>query len=95
MARQPMVTRTITTTQVNVLCLDVLTGEPSNRQVTIPRTYKTDDAILKVIKPMVETDTFKVVHVVDKVIVESLYGMREQDFIAHATQLPARKSTEE
>ena len=46
MARQPMVTRTIITTKVNVMCLDVEHGEPCNRTITIPRTYKDEKALL-------------------------------------------------
>ena len=34
MARKPMVTRTITTTKCNVLCLDIETAEPFNQVVT-------------------------------------------------------------
>ena len=42
MARVPMVTRTIVATKVNVMCLDVQKGEPFNKSVTVPRTYKDD-----------------------------------------------------
>ena len=81
MARIPMVTRTIITTRVNVLCLDIEHAEPCNRVITIPRTYKDEDAILKKVKPLLETDTLKVVHVVDTEKEETLYGMAEQEFI--------------
>ena len=47
MARTPMVTRTITTTKVNVMCLDVQLGEPCNKVITVPRTYKDDEALMK------------------------------------------------
>lgn len=50
MARLPMVTRTITTTKVNVLCLDIEHAEPCNKVVTIPRTYKDEETILKKVK---------------------------------------------
>lgn len=40
MARTPMVTRTMQTTEVNVLCLNIEEGEPFNEVVTSPRTYK-------------------------------------------------------
>ena len=66
MARLPMVTRTITTTKVNVLCLDIEHAEPCNKVITIPRTYKDEEAILKKVKPLLETETLKVVHVVDR-----------------------------
>ena len=87
MARKPMVTRTITTTQVNVLCLDIVAGEPFNQQVTLPRTYKEDKNLMKAIEEVVNTENVKAVHVVAKEEVEILYGMSEQDFINNAVVL--------
>ena len=87
MARKPMVTRTITTTQVNVLCLDIVAGEPFNQQVTLPRTYKEDKKLMKAIEEVVNTENVKAVHVVAKEEVETLYGMSEQDFITNAVVL--------
>lgn len=91
MARIPMVTRTIVATNVSVMCLDVEQGEPCTRTVTVPRTYKDDGVLLKKVKPMIETDNLKAVHIVAKEEIETLYGMSEQDFIEHATVLPPRK----
>ena len=87
MARLPMVTRTITTTKVNVLCLDIEHAEPCNKVVTIPRTYKDEGAILKKVKPLLETESLKVVHVVDTETEETLYGMTEQEFVELAHPL--------
>jgi len=97
MARVPMVTRTIIATKVTVLCLDVQAGEPFNKTVTVPRVWKDDEKLLKHIKPGLETDTVKAVHVVAKEEIETLYGMSEQDFIEHAEILPPRgtKTTDE
>ena len=90
MARTPMVTRTIVTTKAIIMCLDVEAGEPFNKEVTLPRTYKDEKALLKKAKPLVETDTIKAVHVVDTEEVETLYGMTEQEFIENAQILPPR-----
>lgn len=87
MARKPMVTRTITTTKANVLCMDIQKAEPFNKVVTLPRTYKDDKTLMKKVQEVVETDTVKVVHVVDKEEVETLYGMTEQEFIQKAVVL--------
>lgn len=84
MARKPMVTRTITTTKVNVLCLNIESGEPFNMDVTLPRTYENDKKLLKMVQSVVDNDTVKSVHIVHKEEVETLYGMSEQDFIANA-----------
>ena len=95
MARVPMVTRTIITTKVNVMCLDIETGEPCNRYVVVPRTYKNDEKLLKKVKEVLETETLKPVHIVDKEEIETLYGMSEQEFIEHAEVQPPRKPAEE
>lgn len=87
MARKPMVTRTIVTTKVNVLCVDINNAGPFIKSVTLPRTYKDEKKLLKKVEEIVNTEDVKAVHVVDKEEVETLYGMTEQDFIANATIL--------
>ena len=97
MARKPMVTRTIITTKVNVLCLDVTKAEPFNKVVMLPRTYKDDKALMKKVQEVVDTDDVKAVHVVDKEELETLYGMDEQTFIEQAKVLDpeTRKALDE
>nr|DAJ97967.1 MAG TPA: hypothetical protein [Caudoviricetes sp.] len=96
MARKPMVTRTIITTKVIVLCLDVNSAEPFNETVTLPRTYKDDKKLLKSVEEVINTDTVKAVHIVDKKEIETLYGMTEQDFINNAKILdPATRKEAE
>lgn len=95
MARVPMVTRTITTTKAVVMCVDVEAGEPFNKEVSVPRVYKDKESLLKVVKPLIETETIKAVHIVDKTEIETLYGMTEQEFIEHATVLPERTAKPE
>ena len=96
MARKPMVTRTIITTKVIVLCLDVNSAEPFNETVTLPRTYKDDKKLLKSVEEVINTDTVKAVHIVDKKEIETLYGMTEQDFINNAKVLdPATRKEAE
>lgn len=90
MARTPMVTRTIQTTKANVLCLNIVEGEPFNKVVTLPRTYKDENAMLKVISKMVDNDEVKAVHVVDSYVEETLYGMSEQRFIDLAQVMSPR-----
>ena len=95
MARVPMVSRTIITTKVNVMCLNIETGEPCNRSVVVPRTYKDNEKLLKKVKEVLETETLKPVYIVDKEEIETLYGMSEQEFIELAEVLPPRKAAEE
>lgn len=97
MARTPMVTRTIVTTKVNVLCMDIVACEPCNKDITLPRTYTDDKKLLQKVQEALDTDTLKAVAVVAKEEVETLYGMTEQDFIINAKVLDpeTRKMLEE
>ena len=95
MAREIMITRTITSTKANVMCLDIEAGEPFNETVEVVRTYKDDEALLKAVKSLIETDTIKAVDIVDKEVVETLYGMPEQFFIENAKVMPPRKQKTE
>ena len=91
MARIPMVTRTIQTTTANVLCLNIKEGEPFNKEVVLPRTYKDEKSMMKVVEKVINTDEVKAVHIVHTEVNETLYGMTEQEFIAAARVLPDRK----
>ena len=90
MARIPMVTRTITTTKVEVLCLDIVSAEPFNQTVTLPRTYKDEKALMKQVSKLIDDEHMKAVHIVAKEEVETLYGMTEQEFITLAKPMPPR-----
>ena len=92
MARIPMVTRTIQTTTANVLCLNIKEGEPFNKEVVLPRTYKDEKSMMKIVEKLINTDDVKAVHIVDSEVHEALYGMTEADFIANAVILPARSN---
>ena len=97
MARKRMVTRTILTTKVNALCMDTQTCEACNKDVVLPRTFKDNDKVLKAVKSVIDTPTFKVVDIVDVETVETLYGMDEQKFINESVILDpeTRKQLEE
>lgn len=87
MARKPMVTRSFEVTNVNVMMCNTITAEVHNKEFEVPRTYKDNDKLLKVVKEMVETDSDKVVTIVDKSVATKLYGMSEADFLKNAIEL--------
>lgn len=93
--RKPMVTRTITTTEVELLCVDIEKSETLIKTVTLPRTYKDENAILKRISENGALDNVKPVHVISTTIHETLYGMSEDEFITTAKVLPPRATTDE
>ena len=90
MARERMVTRTVTQTTVKVMCLNVTTAEVSINTYTIGGEY-TEYDFHKKCKKLFETDDFKLVHIESVSVEEILLGMTEEDFIRYATVLPPRK----
>ena len=87
MARN-MVTRTIISTQVNALCLNLKTAEAFNQDFTLAGTYKSNEKIKKVIEKTFNNDEHIIAQVVDVKELNTLYGMTEQE---NAEILPARK----
>lgn len=83
MKRERMVTKTITTTDVTVLAINVETAEPHNETFQLLGKYKTDEDILKEIDKLVEYPN-KVVHIVDKHESSTKYTMSENDFVEYA-----------
>lgn len=94
MARVPMVTRTIVSTKAEVIVVNTETGETSKETVTLPRTYKDVAGMLKVAKPMLETETVKAVTVTSFEVEEQLYGMTEVDFVKTAKALTKEEAEE-
>lgn len=84
MARIPMVTRTIITTKCLTVCMNTETQEIKEIELSLPRTYKDEATVLKVLKKVYEDDVNKVVYVKNIDTVETLYGMLETDFISSA-----------
>lgn len=87
MAKPAMVTRTIESTEVTVLGLDLEVAEPIQKDITLPGVYKDDAKLLKASQAALDTDTYKAVSVVRSAVKEQVYGMTEADFIAMGTVL--------
>ena len=95
MARERMVTRTVELTIAEVMCLNTVTAEVQIHAFEIGGGLTEEKAIMKAVKKLHETDTFKCVALQGVSVREILYGMSEADFIAHAKVLPPRTKTEE
>lgn len=94
--REPMVTRTIQTTKAVVMVVNTEQGETSTKEVIVPRTYKDDKALLKKVSPIIELEeNMKAVHIISSSVIDTLYGMTEQEFIEKAKVLPPRTSSVE
>lgn len=94
MARARKVTRTISSTKVIVMCVDIETAKVNNYEVTIAGTYADEKKLMKAVTKVVETETLKPVSVVSTEVIETLYGMDEQKFIEMAEVLPTRYKKE-
>lgn len=93
MRKEKLITRTITVTTAEFMCVDVETANVE--VVTAELTGKLDnETALKLYKSSVETDVFKVVACQSIYYTEQLYGMTEKEFISHAKILPPRKAME-
>lgn len=92
MARKRMVTRTIEQTTAKVMTLNVVAAEVTITPYTISGEL-TGDALLKALQDTYQTDTMKLVHVLESMVESVLYGMEEEEFIKLAKVLPKRYVT--
>lgn len=95
MARERMVTRTVEMTTAEVMTVDTTTAKVETIKYELAGGFTDEKDILKTVKRMYETDTFKCVSVVNVTVKEILYGMLEYQFIQHATIMPPRTKIEE
>ncbi len=94
MRKEKLITRTITVTTAEFMCLDTETANVEI--VTAELIGKVDkETALKMYKVTAETDTFKAVSCQTVNYTEQLYGMGEREFIKYAKILPPRSKTTE
>ena len=92
MAREKMVTRTLTITTLEVMTVDITTSTTGTARFDIVGEH-TFDTALKAVKELYETETTKIVTITDLVLNDYLYGMPESDFIKMAKILPPRSTS--
>ena len=90
MKKDKMVTRTIESTNVVLLTVNVEEHSVKNLSLTLCGTFRNNKELLNACKEH-ETETVKVVSVLSSETVETLYGMPESVFMQYAVQLPPRK----
>ena len=92
MAREKMVTRTLTITTLEVMTVDITTATTGTARFDIVGDH-TFDTALKAVKELYETEITKIVTITDLVLNDYLYGMPESEFIKMAKILPPRTTT--
>jgi len=90
MARERMITRTVTEVTAKVMCVNVETAQVEVVTHVLSGNYEDDNQILKTLKKLHETDNYKLIKVEEVETNEKLYGMTEQQFIELAKELPPR-----
>ena len=85
--RQNWITRTIKGTKVKALFVNTVDHTTAVKELTIPRTYETYAAVLKIIQKYFDSETEKAVSIVDTKAIKRRYGMLESDFIKMAVVL--------
>lgn len=87
MAKTRMVTRTVKGTLITALCLDLETAEPQNVVTQIIPRIKDSNKEIAALRKKLDSDTFKFVAVVDREDTAEIYGMPEEEFLAHAVKI--------
>lgn len=95
MARKRMVTRTVQSTKVVVMCANTETASIENYEVTVSGVFSDDTKLMKQVEKVLTSESIKPVAINEKTIEEKLYGMEEQKFIENAEILPPRTKVDE
>lgn len=94
MRKEKMVTRTVTKTNCEIMCMDITNAQVVVKDFTISGKFNSENELLKECQRLFDTDTFKLVKVSDFSEEEVLLGMSESKFIELADVLPPRKITQ-
>lgn len=86
-----MVTRTVTKTNCEIMCMDITNAQVVVKDFTIGGKFDSENELLKECQKLFDTDTFKLVKVSYFLEEEVLLGMPESKFIELAEVLPPRK----
>lgn len=84
MPRIPTVSRTLTLTYATVLCVDIENETVVRRDVTLARTFKNDNTLMRAAQGVLNDDNLRVSHVVTSTKARVTLTMTEQDFICAA-----------
>lgn len=86
--RKPGVTRTISTLNITVIGMDIVTREPMTKTYPVYESEAPKDEVklFNYIRKMYETDTFKISAITEKTAVTKTYSMPLSKFIEEAEE---------
>lgn len=90
MARERIVSRTISASVYTVLTITLPANTVANMEFTlssVPESIK-PEKLMNLLKKEYETDTLKLVSILSQKTVLKRYGMKEVDFLKYATEIP-------
>jgi hypothetical protein len=95
--RKPRVTRTISTLNITVIGMDVVTCEPMTKTYPVYESEapKDEAKLFNYIRKMYETDTFKISAITDKEAVTKTYSMPLSEYIEQAEEVLTSKAVDE
>lgn len=94
MGKVPMVTKTIKSTIATVLTVNIIDNQTMVLDVVVPRTYPTEEKLLKAVREKIETDEEKVVAIKEYHVTHNVYTMTEDVFILHALKMEQETENE-
>lgn len=92
--RKPTITRTISTLNITVLGLDVVSCEPMTKTYPVYESEapKDEAKLFNYIRKMYETDSFKISAITDKAVVTKTYSMPLAKYIEEADEVTVDKA---
>lgn len=95
MAKTRMVTRTIKSTLVHSLCLNIETAEPYNVVTILTPPIMDAKKEIEALRKIIDNETEKFVAIVSKEEIKELYGMPEAEFLECAIKLTEENENDE
>lgn len=95
--RKPSVTRTISTLNITVIGMDIVTCEPMTKTYPVYESEapKDEEKLFNYIRKMYETDTFKISAITEKKAVTKTYSMPLNKYIEEAEEVIKAEATDE
>ena len=90
MARKRLISRTVSVTNVEYLAVDIPNKETFTASTTISGVFKDNAALEKAVEKAINSPVVKFIAVTATTVETKLYGMTEEDFLAHATEMSKR-----
>lgn len=90
--RKPIISRTMTVTNVKCFCVHLDTQETFEYTDTLPRSYATREKLEKACRKLIDTDEVRFCYLISSNEEKILYAMTEELFLKTATRVADRSA---